>query len=207
MVSIEYVDSAGVYFRDDTFRWLDAARFAISGFTSEPVAVLEALLRHDQYLDHYMTANDVACTPEAAAERARHMAPIKAKMMRQVQQLAGVVVDDQPFGSPRQLHGPYYAEFVTPERFDRLDATAALQTVTAWLREAGGDLGVPPVDQVDGDLAGLIATVEAFAEVYRLQNLSDAAIHDYGFVIQPYLELVGIDVHGRNLWLVAGGTD
>ena len=207
MVSIEYVDSARVFVRDKTYRWLDAAHFAISGFTSESVTVLEALLRHDQYLDHYMTADDVACTPEAATELARRSAAIKAKMMRQLQQLTDVVVEDQPFVSPRQLHGPYYAEFVTPERFDRLDAKAALETLTAWLREAGGDFAAPPVDQVDGDLAALIATFDTFAEVYRLQNLPDTAAHDYGFVVQPYLELVGMDAHRSNLWLVTGGTD
>jgi hypothetical protein len=97
---------------------------------------------------------------------------------------------------------------VTLESFDQLDAEAALETVMAWLRVAGDcDRPVPAPEELDGDLPALLATFDAFAEVYRLRKLPATAQHDYGFVVHPYLELVGTDAHCDNLWLVAGGTD
>ena len=192
VVRLEYIDSINVVFLDRTYRWLDAARFAVSGTPSGSLDVLRALLGHDQYTDHYTMAIDVAGRRDATAEP------------------TGDHDDDQqPRRSSPSLHGPYFADFITPASFEHLDAPACLAAITRWLEEAGGDPDqlVPPADELRGDLTPLLATVETFADVYRLRQLPDEAVHEYGFVVQPYIEFVGLDADRRNLWLVAGGTD
>lgn len=205
MATLEYRDSVQVIFRDGSYRWLDAAHFHIEAADSDPRHVLGALLRHDQYIDHYTTLNDVASTPEVKADLDRQRSAFRARVARDQPAIRKALENRPPSPARPPLHGPYYLDRISPDSFDLLDGAGGLGDVMDWLRAC--DPPVPPTGQLQGDLPALLQTVETSDVVYRLRDLGASAVHDYGNVVQPYIELVAIDSQRVNAWLIAGGTD
>jgi hypothetical protein len=71
------------------------------------------------------------------------------------------------------VHGPYNLELITAETFDNIDRVEAVEALQRWVQ-----LCDPvPTDQIEGDLADVIAHIDEADSRYRLPDLGERAKH------------------------------
>jgi hypothetical protein len=95
---------------------------------------------------------------------------------------------------------------ISLETFDQLNGQQAGQALHDWVL-LGEPSSYPSSDEIDGDLDGILSELATDTVVFRLHDLGEASEHEAGSFVQPYLELVAIDLDSRKLRLIAAGTD
>ena len=85
------------------------------------------------------------------------------------------------------IHGPYWVAAITPAEFLPVGPEGA----TALVEEFCGLFDAPPRPEVRGHIEAVVLSQLAGAACYRLRDLPDA-IHEWGFVLLEFRELVAI---------------
>jgi hypothetical protein len=198
---LRYADSLHVSLLDGTYRWLDAAQFDAQQVDSNPARLLSALLAHEQYVDHYATELDVAASPQRAAEVLELRTTFNTRATDRLGHPRAQTDDALP--AVHRVHGPYLLDRVTLDAFQPCTGQLAETLILDWMGR--DNCGQGP--DVEGDLDGLLGIVRSFGMAYALNDLGTEAEHEFGWIVNPFLEIVGIDSARSLLWLVAGGGD
>lgn len=203
-----------MFCRDDSYRWVDEATFEIIGVAHQTRAseVLAVLLTDEHYVDAYQTADQVADDVHGAATRSNNHQQYLASLAE-----SGLTPDSDPMRTgyyqlwlkqnrPGPEHGPYVLSAISLDTFDQLNGQQARQVLIDWLNE--DELQYPEPGEVEGDLDGILADLATAETVFHLHELGEDAEHATGWIVQPYLELIVIDLSdARQLRLIAAGTD
>ncbi|MFI6097927.1 hypothetical protein ACIA8G_20400 [Lentzea sp. NPDC051213] len=89
-------------------------------------------------------------------------------------------------GDDPTRHGPYWRDRVTPAVFDLVGGDTAESRLRAWARQEKD-----PPETVSADLEReVFQPLRAAERVYRLRDLGDDALHDWGGVLWEYEEHV-----------------
>jgi len=210
-----YGSSRSAFLRDDSYRWIDEATFDISQGAdgAQPAELLAALLVNEHYVNTYQYADRVAGDVHEASSFATNEDQFRARL-REVTQLP------EPVGTPQaryqnlwrtlsgrtgDVHGPYFLSDISVETFDLLNGRQAHQALLQWLED--DERGHPAPGHVEGDLDGILGALPSAEYVFRLHDLGETAEHAAGPFLQPYLELVVVDLATAALRLIAAGTD
>lgn len=106
----------------------------------------------------------------------------------------------------RRLHGPFLLSRMTASSFDLVDEAVADQLIRTWVKEIGF------LDPVPEELASCLEThvydsLRGATHRYKLRELGREAMHDYGWVLWHFWELVLLDRSDASLTLVVGAVD
>ncbi|MEV0593342.1 hypothetical protein [Nonomuraea cavernae] len=106
----------------------------------------------------------------------------------------------------RRLHGPFLLSRVTAGSFEPVDEASAHQLIRTWAKEIGF------LDPVPEELAPRLEThvydsLCGATERYKLRELGEEAMHDYGLVLWDFWELVLLNRSDASLTLVVGAVD
>ena len=94
-------------------------------------------------------------------------------------------------GDDPTRHGPYWRDRITADSFEPVDATAAERQLRAWTK---ADLEQEVYEPL-----------KAARTVYRLRDLDDTAVHDWGWVLWDFQEFVLVE--DGTLRLVVAAVD
>ena len=98
------------------------------------------------------------------------------------------------------LHGPYELRHIEADSFELVDEQQAIDLVRGFTR-AYGDPGVEVLDEID---RVVYPVIRGSGVRYRLRDLGQEALHDFGWVLRDFTELVLIDpANNREVLLVA----
>jgi len=100
------------------------------------------------------------------------------------------------------IHGPYWVAAITPADFTDIGRAGA----AAVIEEFCGLYDAPPRPEVRDELEKVVLSQLGGAECYRLRDLPDA-IHEWGFVLLEFRELVAISREARVVLSVVMAID
>jgi hypothetical protein len=100
------------------------------------------------------------------------------------------------------LHGPYRVAEITPASFDAVNSDTAASVVEEFCELNG----CPPADSVRREIDVQVLSIIRNGECFRLRHLP-GAIHECGFVLLEFRELVVIDQVQRELLLAVMAID
>jgi hypothetical protein len=165
-----------VRFKDSTWRWVDVKQFRLGGQGSDR-DLLDALITHPRYRDHYTSPNSDTRDPIHG--------PYELNRIR--------VDMFTPFTETEAIDAlrEWTTEFDYPEGCD-----------ASWPWNIA-----PPAPYIDGDATTVLAMITAATTRYRLSNLGADAYHQFGWVLGEFLELVVINRTSSELILVVASRD
>lgn len=103
----------------------------------------------------------------------------------------------------RTLHGPYLLSAISTDSFEEIDATQATTSVERFVSayEGATDEGRRSVREK------VLPLIHAASKHYRLKDLGTAAHHDFGWVLDDFMELVLINEERNELVLLVAAGD
>ncbi|MZF88438.1 hypothetical protein [Streptomyces sp. SID5643] len=133
---------------------------------------------------------------EAVDDRGVLAALIEHEQFRDDYAGGGVLLD-----GPR--HGPYWLRSITPDLYEPISQEKAAQILLEWVDPLWD---VPT--ELEADLRREVSARLAAADgIYRLSDLGDAAIHDWGRVHDHFHEFVLIDRSAQRVTLIVAADD
>ncbi len=101
------------------------------------------------------------------------------------------------------IHGPYRLDQLVPASYDPIDEGTALRTIQDFV----GDATHLSVDlQADLDFR-VHRQIRKMPVRYRLRDFENDALHDFGWVLGRYTELVVMDLDQHELLLIVAAGD
>ncbi|MER7519872.1 hypothetical protein [Streptomyces sp. NPDC126499] len=99
-------------------------------------------------------------------------------------------------------HGPYRLDAVTAGAYRPVEAEEARRVLRDWADEHG-----PVPASLEAELAAVFAVVASADRCYRLADLGDGALHDWGGVHCQFHEFVAVDRGRARLTLLVAADD
>jgi hypothetical protein len=100
-------------------------------------------------------------------------------------------------------HGRYWLDRITTDSFEPVDEEAALNTIAAFVAAVGA-VGPNVVASLESTVYPLI---RAMPVRFRLRDLGDEDVHEWGWVLAHFNELVLVDPSAGQLALLVAATD
>ena len=101
------------------------------------------------------------------------------------------------------IHGPYRLEAVTVEAFYEVTPETARREIQEWLDLYGP---VQP-EEIHGDWAFMETRLTSATDIYRLRDLGESALHEFGWILRDFREFVAVDTNSLQLHLVVAAGD
>ena len=101
------------------------------------------------------------------------------------------------------IHGPYRLDQINLASFEVVSEAAALKTIDGFTADREGISA-----NVIADLKQAVySAVQGMPVRYRLRQLEPGAVHEWGWVLRSFHELVLVDLPARELVLLVAGID